>query len=150
MAASHTPSPLPELWAGETIVWSGAPTGFGAAFARFSHAFRRARDSLSGASELHEPGVVVAFVQAIGEWFAHSRQRHIRYVITTRRVVALYGPETDWLVYEHCRGARVSLFGNAHFLHDRDPDLDVRFTGLRHATVLIELAHRAAALSAGL
>ena len=133
-----------DLWPGERVLWSEHPESQGATAARFAYAWRKAREAVGDWLEYASIGTLaLSPIVAIAAWLRHLQRRDITYVVTTRRLLALYGAEQNWASLSHCAEPtivwRSGQIGSVLFPHESDPESNLRFDGVRDPELVVAL-----------
>ena len=142
-----------ELWPGERVLWSERPESQGAISARLAYASRKAREAVVDLLDYKSIATLaLSPVVAAVSWLRHLRQRDITYVVTTRRLLTLHGAELSWAGLSHCAEPRIvgrsGQVGSVLFPHDSDPELDLRFDGVRDPELVVAVVTDARSRSA--
>ncbi len=131
-----------ELWPAEQVLWSERPGSHGALTARLAYASRKAREAVVDWFDYKSIATLaVSPIIAAVAWLRHLSQRDITYVVTTRRLITLHGTELSWAGLSHCAEPRIvwrsGQVGSVLFPHDSNPELDLRFDGVRDPDLVV-------------
>jgi len=139
------------LWPEEQVLWSQRPDARGALTAQLHYASRQALEAMHNVREPgNATGLIFSPIVFALAWLRYLWPVEISYIITTRRVLTIYGDEINWLALEHCAEPEVvkhtGEVGSVLFPHDTDKARDLRFDGVRDPVGVVELVLQAVPL----
>jgi hypothetical protein len=110
--------------------------------ARLAYASQKAREAVVDWLDYKSIATIaLSPIIAAAAWLRHLSPRDITYVVTTRRLLTFHGAELSWAGLTHCAEPRIvwrrGQVGSVLFPHDSNPELDLRFDGVRDPDLVV-------------